>query len=135
MKSFLFILTLLFGILLFVPEEGKSNDTVLDMSEQKEAVMKEKNAADMQHHLEVLSNDLKEVNCLTPRRAMQSTGNSTFNIRLLKIEEKVHQYFHLKKENLLLKISEEVTTYQTINISTLLCRTGYHIYALRKIII
>lgn len=122
-------------MLLFIPEEGKNDHATLDLSEQKEAVMKEKNAADMQHNLEVLSNDLKEINCLTPRRAMQATGNSTFNVRLLKIEEKVHQYFHLKEENLLLKISEEVVTYQTINISTLLCRTGYHIYALRKIII
>ena len=53
----------------------------------------------------------------------------------LKIEEKAIQYFRLKEINLLRKVSEEVTICQTINFSTLLCRMGYHVYGLRKIII
>ena len=105
MKNFLFILTLLFGMLLFVPEDVQDNDTMLDLQAQKEAVMMEKGTAD------------------------------TFNIRLLKIEERATQYFRLKEINLLRKVSEVVTTHQTINFSTLLCRMGYHVYALRKIII
>ena len=124
MKNFLFILTLLFGILLFVPEDVQNNDTTLDLQVQKEAVMIEKGTADMQHNLEILSSDLKGCNCLTP-----------LNIRLLKIEEKAIQYFRLKEINLLRKVSEEVTICQTINFSTLLCRMGYHVYGLRKIII
>ena len=67
MKNFLFILTLLFGILLFVPEDVQNNDTTLDLQVQKEAVMIEKGTADMQHNLEILSSDLKGCNCLTSR--------------------------------------------------------------------
>ena len=126
MKNFLFILTLLFGILLFVPEDVQNNDTTLDLQVQKEAVMIEKGTADMQHNLEILSSDLKGCNCLTPRRSIQNVSN-TLNIRLLKIEEKA---IHLLR-----KVSEEVTICQTINFSTLLCRMGYHVYGLRKIII
>ena len=129
MKNFLFILTLLFGMLLFVPEDVQDNDTMLDLQAQKEAVMMEKGTADMQHNLEILGS-----NCLTPRRTIQNVSN-TFNIRLLKIEERATQYFRLKEINLLRKVSEVVTTHQTINFSTLLCRMGYHVYALRKIII
>ena len=124
MKNFLFILTLLFGMLLFVPEDVQNNDTTLDLQVQKEAVMIEKGTADMQHNLEILSSDLKGCNV-----------SNTLNIRLLKIEEKAIQYFRLKEINLLRKVSEEVTICQTINFSTLLCRMGYHVYGLRKIII
>ena len=46
MKNFLFILTLLFGMLLFVPEDVQNNDTTLDLQVQKEAVMIEKGTAD-----------------------------------------------------------------------------------------
>ena len=113
MKNFLFILTLLFGMLLFVPEEEQKSCTASDLSAQKEAIMMEKGAADMQHNLEILTCDLKDSNCLTPRRTVQTVSN-TINIRLLKIEEKTIQYFRLKEINLLRKVSEEVTICQTI---------------------
>ena len=54
MKNFLFILTLLFGMLLFVPEDVQNNDTTLDLQVQKEAVMIEKGTADTQQRLERL---------------------------------------------------------------------------------
>ena len=92
MKNFLFILTLLFGMLLFVPEDVQNNDTTLDLQVQKEAVMIEKGTADMQHNLEILSSDLKGCNCLTPRRSIQNVSN-TLNIRLLKIEERQSSIF------------------------------------------
>lgn len=134
MKNFLFILAILFGLLLFAHKNLQDNDATLDFQAQKEAIMKEKKVADMQHHLEILSNDLKSSNCLTPRRTIQNVSN-TLNIRLLKIEKKVIQYFRLKEINLLRKVSEEVTICQTINFAILLCRRGYHVYGLRKIII
>ncbi|MBP3519331.1 MAG: hypothetical protein J6K31_13240 [Parabacteroides sp.] len=134
MKNLLFILTLLFGILLFAPENIQDNDTALGLQAQQEVVMIEKGTADIQHNLEILSSDLKSSNCLTPRRSIQNINN-TFNIRLLKIEKRVIQYFRLKETNLLRKISEKVTICQTINLSTLLCRMGYQVYGLRKIII
>ena len=108
-------------MLLFVPEDVQNNDPTPDLQAQKEAVMMEKGTTDMQHNLEILSSD-------------QNVSN-TLNIRLLKIEERAIQYFRLKEINLLRKVSEEVTICQTINFSTLLCRMGYHVYGLRKIII
>lgn len=135
MKNFLFILVLLFGTLLLFPGETREDEAASHLQAQKEAVMKEKGGADdMQHHLEILSSDLKGSNFLTPRRTVQTAGN-TLNVRLLKIEEKIIQYFRLKEINLLRKVSEEVTICQTINFSALLCRMGYHVYGLRKIII
>lgn len=132
MKNFLFILTLLFGILLFSPqEEIESNDTIVS---NKEAVMKEKGSADMQYFLTVLSTDLKGSNGLTARRTIQSTNNA-FNLRTLKMAEKILQDIRLKEMNALRKISLDVSECQTINLSTLLCRMAQHVFVLRKLII
>lgn len=132
MKNFLFILTLLFGILLFSPqEEIESNDTLVS---NKEAVMKEKGSADMQYFLTVLSTDLKGSNGLTARRTIQSTNNA-FNLRTLKMAEKILQDIRLKEMNALRKISLDVSECQTINLSTLLCRMAQHVFVLRKLII
>lgn len=132
MKNFLFILTLLFGILLFSSqEEIESNNIVVS---NKEAVMKEKGSADMQYFLTVLSTDLKGSNGLTARRTIQSTNNA-FNLRTLKMAEKILQDIRLKEMNALRKISLDVLECQTINLSTLLCRMAQHVFVLRKLII
>ena len=96
MKNFLFILTLLFGMLLFSPQEEVESDNIAVA--QKEAVMKEKGSADVQYYLNVLSTDLKESKGLTARRTVQSTNN-TFHLRTLKIAEKVLQDIRLKEMN------------------------------------
>ena len=111
MKNFLFILTLLFGMLLFSPQEEVESDNIAVA--QKEAVMKEKGSADVQYYLNVLSTDLKESKGLTARRTVQST----------------------KEMNAQRKVLENVSECQTINLSTLLCRMGEHVFALRKLII
>ena len=132
MKNFLFILTLLFGFLLFSPqEEIESNDIAVS---QKEAVMKEKSSADVQYYLNVLSTDLKESKGLNARRTVQLT-NHTFHLRTLKIAEKALQDIRLKEMNVQRKVLENVSECQTINLSTLLCRTAQHVFALRKLII
>ncbi|WP_293715722.1 hypothetical protein [uncultured Parabacteroides sp.] len=132
MKNILFILTLLFGILLFSPqEETESNDIIVS---KNEAIMKEKNSADMQYFLTVLSTDLKGSNGLTARRTVQSTNN-TFNLRIQKIAERVLQDIRLKEMNALRKVSQNVSECQTINLSTLLCRMAQHVFVLRKLII
>ena len=134
MKNFLFILTLLLGALLFSPDDNGKSRNICDLSNQQEVIVKENSTNDMQHKLETLSSDLKGSNLLTPRRTVQSSTN-TVNIRLLKTEEKAFQFSYLKEVNLLRKVSEDVITYQTIKVSTLLSRMGYHVFALRKIII
>ena len=128
MKNFLFILGLLISFMLFAPEEGtKSMDEV--MSATKEAVMKEKNTADAQRRFEVLSS-----NRLTPRRISQTTNN-TIEIRIWKNMEKSLQDMRLRGVNQLHRVSQHISTYQIINLSTLLCRMGEHVFALRKLII
>ena len=120
MKNFLFILGLLISFMLFAPEEGtKSMDEV--MSATKEAVMKEKNTADAQRRFEVLSNELKSSN--------------TIEIRIWKNMEKSLQDMRLRGVNQLHRVSQHISTYQIINLSTLLCRMGEHVFALRKLII
>lgn len=134
MKKILFILGLLISIALFTPEDGiSSNDNLLSQT-QDEAVMKEKTAADMQHNFEVLSNELKDSSFLTPRRILQTTSNIS-EIRVLKNVEKLLQYMRLKGENQLHKVSQNASVYQSINLSTLLCRMGQHVFVLRKLII
>lgn len=133
MKKFLFIIGLLMGILLLAPGEDSESNSEL-IAANREAVMKEKGASDIQHNLEILSNELKESNCLTPRRNIQASGFS-LDLRIHKTAERLLQYIRLKGENQLCKVSENVSAYQTINFSSLLCRMGYHIYALRKILI
>lgn len=132
MKNILFILTLLLGALLFSPqEEIESNEMAVS---QKEAVMKEKGSADIQYYLNVLSSDLKGSNGLTSRRTVQST-NYTFNVRTLKVAERMLQDIRLKEANALRKVSENVSECQTINLSTLFCRMAQHVFVLRKLII
>lgn len=132
-KNILFIVGLLMGMLLFAPEE-ETNSNELFMATGQEAVMKEKSSSDVQHRLEVLSNELKGSNCLTPRRNIQ-TSNFSFELRVLKNVEKTLRDMRLKEVNQLCKVSEDVSIGQTINVSTLLCRMGYHVYSLRKILI
>lgn len=125
-------MTLLLGALLFSPqEEIESNEMAVS---QKEAVMKEKGSADIQYYLTVLSSDLKGSNGLTSRRTVQSTNN-TFNIRTLKVAERILRDMRLKEANALRKISENVSECQTINLSTLHCRMAQHVFVLRKLII
>ena len=119
MKNFLFILGLLISFMLFAPEEGtKSMD----------------DTADAQRRFEVLSNELKSSNCLTPRRISQTTNN-TIEIRIWKNMEKSLQDMRLRGVNQLHRVSQHISTYQIINLSTLLCRMGEHVFALRKLII
>lgn len=133
MKNFLFIFTLLLGALLFLPqEEPKAADHSVVAS--AETVMKENSASDSQQKFEIIRNELKDSKGLTSRRTVQ-TVNRTVSFRFQRSVEKLLQLLRLKEENSLRKISEEVSLRQTINFSTLLCRKGYHVYALRKILI
>jgi len=133
MKNFLFIIGLLIAGFLFVSEEEINSDQ--SIMTQREAVMKEKNAAtDMQQRLEIISNDLRNSNCLTPRRNIQTTNHAPV-IRVTKSAERILHDIRLKGASRLQKVSEYVSICQTTNFSALLCSTGYHVYALRKIII
>lgn len=133
MKKFLFIIGLFIAIFLFVTEKETNSDTCI--LAQREAIMKEKNAAtDMQHRLEVISNDLRNSNCLTPRRNVQ-TSYQVPALRVTKSAIRILHDIRLKGADRQQKVSEYVTICQTTNRSALLCNRGYHVYALRKIIL
>lgn len=134
MKKFLFIFSLLLAALLFLPEEGRSSEdfSLLD----REEVLKEKNTyEETQQRIEIISKDFKGINCLTPRRNVQTTCYS-HHIRVVKqAEDRLLQRIRFKEQEQLRKVLEYLSTCQTINYSTLLVRDGYHIFTLRKLLI
>lgn len=132
MKNLLLILTLLLGLLTFSPKEEAEDGGVL--MPQKEAVMKEKGAADTQYYLDVLRSDLKECKGLNARRTLQVTDGAS-HLRTQKVAEKMLQDLRLKEMNVQRKVMENVSEHQTINLSTLICRTAQHVFALRKILV
>lgn len=134
MKNFLFVIGLLIGTLLFASENETDGSRTATAALQ-ETVMKEKNpASDIHYRIEALGNELKENNCLTPRRVLPTTINA-FQVRLQHTFTKVLQALRLKTHDAGYKVSEDVSLDQTIHLSTLFCCKGRHVFALRKLII
>lgn len=124
---------LLLAVWLFIPSEDLNSEEMARFG--SEAVMKEKKASeDTQQRIETLSKDLRGNNFLTPRRNVQPTG-SFQHIRVVKQAERILQEIRLKESEQLRKVSEFLSTCQTINHSTLLVRNRYHILTLRKLLI
>lgn len=133
MKQILFILGLLLTVLVFSPQEVTNSEEVA--TSMKESFVIEKSAAaDMQHRFEVISRDLRNSNCLTPRRHVQSTFRIP-DVRVVKTAVRFLQEIRMKGLGQLVKVTEYESLRQTINYSSLYCRWGYHVYALRKIVI
>lgn len=132
MKRILHILGLLCFILLLNPEGGFSQVGIVSSSE--ECKVTEEDASTPQKETQfVLSNELKNSTCLAPR-TLQVSNNSVIQ-RLSKNLFKQLNLYRLKEYNSQRKIWEFVSVCQTINYSSLLAGLGYHVYALRKIII
>ncbi|MDR1880086.1 MAG: hypothetical protein LBQ78_04070 [Tannerellaceae bacterium] len=130
MKYMLYIIGIVFAVLFF-HREGTDGEAV-GMAGQ-ETVLKEKSGG-WQHQMEVIGKDLKSSNALTPRRNIQPTSQVP-DARALKNTVKMLQDIRLKRTEQCRKVSEYVSLCQTLNLSSLLCRMGYRVYALRKIII
>lgn len=137
MKSILSIAGIFFVFLFFfAPNEELANENCISKKCGGETIVLEKNATkDIQHRFEIISNDLKNSNCRTPRRNVQNTNVLANSIKVLKNTIRILQDFQLKEKEQLRKVSEYVTELQTLNLSSLLTCRGYHIYALRKIVI
>lgn len=120
-------------MLLLSPDNGfGKEENSCALTEQ--GLIKEADGASQQKQMIFeLSNELKDCSCLTAR-TLQLT-NSVWLQRLTKSFSKQTELILIKEHNQLRKVSETVTIYHTINHSTLLCRAGYHIYGLRKIVI
>lgn len=135
MKQILIVIGWLIGLFLFIPKEGVDRDRTTTASLPTESVMKEKSpATDVQHCIQTLSNELKDSLCLTPRRTIQTTATA-FNFRIHPTVEKLSQIFRLRNMDTTYRISANLSICQTLRISTLFCRMGQHVYALRKLII
>lgn len=134
MKHLLLLIGLLIGTLLFA-SEGETGGNGPATPDARETVMKEKNAAtDIHYRIEALGNELKGTKGLAPRRVFQPTGQS-FQIRFQQSFDKLLQALRQRTQGTIYKISEGVSLGQTIHLSTLFCRNGHHIFALRKLII
>lgn len=135
MRKTLYIFSLLLGIFLLLPEEEvQHKQTVINAFVEQESVLLENGEGELQQQIVIICNDLQDCNGLALRRSSQTNSQIT-PIRLLRTSQKNYHLFCLKKTNLLRKVLEEVNTYQTISYSTLLCRMGYHVFGLRKILI
>lgn len=132
-KQFLYIIGFLFALLLFSPNDQKS-DLCPTHLQETQSVMEETEQANREQHIAILKDDLKNSNLLSPRRTLQSVS-SQFHIRSQSQTEKNIQYFRLKGYDLMAKLLEEKSITHHINYSTLLCRNGYHVFALRKLLI
>lgn len=82
----------------------------------------------------VLSNDLKNSNLINSRRVVQSVSYN-FNLRIFSKTEKHIQYIRLKGFSALAKLFEVKAVEHFTNYNALLCCCGYHIFALRKLLI
>ena len=123
----------MFVALLCTPQE-EVNIGNIDTSECG-AVTKGKSATDMPHRLEKVGKDLKNSKALTSRRNVQTTNCASHLSRIQRHAVRILQDIRLKGEDKLQKVSEYVSYCQRVNYSSLLCRMGYHVYALRKIVI
>lgn len=135
MKSFLLLIGLLIGTLLFASENETDGSEQATPSAAQETVMKEKNpASDIRYRIETLGNELKESNCLAPRRVLQ-TGSATWQVRLPNSFTRLLESLRQRTLGACYKTSEEVSSGQTIHLSTLFCCKARHVFALRKLII
>lgn len=133
MKNLIYLMLLFCGIYLLSPgHSGHNSRKHLNVSHNE--VIKEKNDfSDMEACIMTLKSDLSASSCLTPR-TIQLTSTS-FCERFTRSEEKLLQEIRIKGVNLLRKISEEVLSAQSLQVSSLRSSAGYHVFGLRKIII
>ncbi len=121
------------AMLFFSPSEEEASGFPASLLE-KEATMKETGKALQEQYLTILTENIKNSNLLTPRRAI-SLLTFSINLRSQSHIGKAIQQLRLRGHDLMEKLSEEKSITHHINYSTLLCRNGYHILALRKLLI
>ncbi|MBP8028246.1 MAG: hypothetical protein KAY81_06690 [Acinetobacter sp.] len=110
---------------------GSGNDKFAASNNE---VVKEKNDySDIQDRIMTLKSDLSTSTCLTPR-TVQLTPSFLCE-RITRLAEKILQDVRIKEENLLRKTSEGVALTESLLVSALRSSAGYHVFALRKIII
>jgi len=135
MKKYLFIIGLFMAFFLNTSREKAEMYEGSELLTEYSCSVKEVNtAADTQKRFEQIGKDMRNSNCLTPRRHVQSNYISS-HLRVVRNAVRIIQDIRLKEASQLQRVTEYVTSCQTTNYSILLSRLGYWIYALRKIVI
>lgn len=134
MKQFLVIIGFVLSAVLFFNRNEKVQMFAMSIAQANETVMEEPADHDMETCIAVLSSDLKNSNLLSPRRVVQ-TITYNFNLRTQNQVEKTYQFLRLKGHDLISRLLENVSITHHINYSALLTRNGYHVFALRKLLI
>lgn len=133
MKQIVFIVGILLAALLLSPSKRTISEHIA-MTGHETTLCEKTTDSDMKERLEKISKDLRGSNFLTPRRPVQSTYNQP-SARILKTATRLLYDVRLRGADQLQRISEYNSLCQTINYSALLTRTGYHVLALRKLLI
>ncbi|MCC8152996.1 MAG: hypothetical protein LIP01_01535 [Tannerellaceae bacterium] len=131
MRNLIVLILTVFVLSLFGNSSEPEN--VRKVTYEKESLMKA-NPSNAEQSLERLSRDLKSSNFLAPRRNVQNFQQNQ-NIRIFQSITRLLHDSRLKGEQELCKVLQFNSYCLTIKLSSLLCRKGYHIYALRKILI
>jgi hypothetical protein len=97
------------------------------------ALLTESRAADAESRLGELSSELKSRTCVLPRRTVLSTVHAVS--RTLPGDEKTARQIRLRHDESLRRAGETVTDRRSAFYLALLCRRGYYIYVLRKLLI
>ncbi len=133
MRKILFIASLL-AVICMLASSPEANRGTLRIQAEEAVVNMSGHTETMHHPVEFLSKDTRGGNLLTARRTVQAFS-MTSEVRNVSEIVRITQDFRMKDTDRLQKVSASVTKLQTINHSALLTRMGYHVYALREIII
>ena len=120
-----------FGVGLTSPEQEAS----LPVSGYISSVSEQSDPTGTERCLAVVNNELKNRSCILPRQTSVQWVHSPAKERTSRAPGKTLQQLRLKRENHLRKVCEAVSDIQTMHYSALLCRRGYYIFALRKLLI
>ena len=134
MKQFVFLIGFIFSTMFFMADRENVGEHVSFYLQEEQTVLEKEGINDIESCLAVLSEDLKNSNLLAPRRVIQ-TVTYNLNLRFQHQIVKVKQLLRLKEYNSITKLLEETSNFHHINFSALLSSNGYHIYALRKLLI
>ena len=133
MKRAFYLIGLLLGLLLFAPEDSHQEQGNQQVTSQ-ETCMQETATSDMERKIEVLSEALQHSQGLLARRSFQANGQS-LTLRHMKTIEKVLHETALQLANLLHRLSQHRNLTYINHLSSLACREGQHLFALRKLLL
>ncbi|MGM9797169.1 MAG: hypothetical protein ACI3ZY_06285 [Parabacteroides sp.] len=133
MKHTFYLIGLLLGLLCFAPEEDHQEQDNQQVAAQ-ETCMQETATSDMERKIEVLSEELQHSQGLLARRSFQTNGQS-LTLRNMKTVEKILHETAIQQANQLHRLSQHRNLTYISHLSSLACREGQQLFALRKLLL